>query len=407
MILWGRYSTGVAAVGYIVIATFEQAMSNKDQPAILGGTALRASGAPLWPGADADVAAAAARAVADGSWGRYFGPHGEALRIALADAWDCEHVVLCGSGTYAVELGLRALRVEAGDEVVLADYDFPGNFLNVHALGATPVLVDVAPGNWNMDVAAVEGALGPRTKAILVSHLHGGIVPMRALMEMAQARGVAVLEDACQCPGARIEGRRAGMWGDVGVVSFGGSKLLSAGRGGALLTAHADVAQRARTLSLRGNVVCPLSEIQAAILLPQIAKLDARNARRRARVAELGLALESVRGLRLFRNASVDAEPGYYKVGMQYDARAFGLPRERFVAAVRAEGIALDEGFAALHVGRSAKRYRAGSSLTEAERANGGCVVLHHPVLLGESEDVAQVSAAIRKVERWVDRLGP
>src|SRR5256885_2272952 len=123
-------------------------------------------------------------------------------------------------------------------------------------------------------------AIGPATRAAVVSHLHGGIVPMRQVMQVAAARGVAVVEDAAQAPGAVVQGRKAGTWGDAGVLSFGGSKLLTAGRGGALLTPHADVHQRARLVLNRGNITCPLSELQAAVLLPPLDKLNARNARR-------------------------------------------------------------------------------------------------------------------------------
>src|SRR5262249_27521235 len=142
---------------------------------------------------------------------------------------------------FAVELALRALKVGPGDEVVLAAYDYPGNFLSVHAVGAHPVLVDVELGNWNLGPERLAEAIGPATRAVIASHLHGGLVPMREVMEVAAARGVAVVEDAAQAPGAEVQGRKAGTWGDAGVLSFGGSKLLTAGRGGALLTRRADV----------------------------------------------------------------------------------------------------------------------------------------------------------------------
>src|SRR5262249_26710151 len=145
----------------------------------------------------------------------------------------------CGSGTFAVELALRALKIGAGHEVVIAAYDYPGNFLNIHAVGAMPVLADLDAENWNMSVARLGEAVGPATKAVLVSHLHGGVVPMREVTALAAERGIAVIEDAAQMPGAIIQGQKAGTWGDVGIFSFGGSKLLTAGRGGALLTRHA------------------------------------------------------------------------------------------------------------------------------------------------------------------------
>ncbi len=300
---------------------------------------------------------------------------------------------------------MRCLKVGPGDEVILAAYDYGGNFLGVHAVGAVPVLIDVDPDNWNLAPERLAQAFGPSTRAVIVSHLHGGLVPMRAVREVADAHGVRVVEDAAQVPGALVEGKRAGSWGDVGVLSFGGSKLLSAGRGGAILTDHPELYQRARVVALRGNLVCPLSELQATVLLPQLELLPERHARRLHAAALLGECLRHVPGLRPFRNRLAGSEPGYYKVGFQLDETAFGLSRSRLVAAVRAEGIAMDEGFRALHVGRSPGRYRRAGPLEESERAHQGVVVLHHPVLLEPDAGVRQVAEAVRKVWRHADRL--
>jgi dTDP-4-amino-4,6-dideoxygalactose transaminase len=293
--------------------------------------------------------------------------------------------------------------------VVLSAYDYPGNFLSVHAIGARPVLVDVAPGNWNVFAESLRPALlesgGPKTKAVVVSHLHGGLVPMSEVMQLCQERGIGVVEDAAQAIGATVEGRPAGAWGDVGTFSFGGSKLVTAGRGGALVTARADVNQRARVVLGRGpNLVSPLSELQAAVLLPQLELLPGRHARRSAAVAMLTEDLAGLPGLQLFRNEEAGS-PAYYKVGLQYEEKSFGLPRSRLVAAVRAEGIALDEGFRALHVGRSSSRWRAAGPLTNAEQAHLGTLILHHPVLLGTEEEVRQVGQALRRALAHAEEL--
>ncbi len=381
-------------------------MGPPELPALLGGPAVRPQGPPDWPGPDPAVRAAVERACADGSWGKYHGGHGERLEERLRAYLNVGHALLCGSGTFAVELALRALRVGPDDEVILAAYDYPGNFLSVHAVGALPVLVDVDPRDWNLSLDAVHGAAGPRTRALIVSHLHGGLVPMRELTAWAAERGMAVVEDAAQVPGAVVQGRRAGTWGDAGVFSFGGSKLLTAGRGGALVTPHADVAQRARTHLLRGNLVCPLSELQAAALMPQLDRLDESNARRGRAAADLATRLATWPGVRPFACRVAGAAPAYYKLGLQFDEAAFGLARGRLVAAMRAEGIALAEGFPAAHVGRSPRRYRRGSDLAEAERAGRGALVLHHPVLLGEAADLDEVVRAWDKVHHHAARLG-
>lgn len=375
-------------------------------PALLGGTPTRPDGPPVWPESDPEVNAALEQAYREGTWGRYHGPAVPRLETALKEYHNVSDVLLCGSGTFAVELALRSFQVNAGDEVLLSAYDYPGNFFAVHALGAMPVLVDIDPLSWQMDLDSLRAAIGPRCKAIIASHLHGGLVPIRQVMEIARSSGLKAVEDAAQCPGALINGRKAGTWGDVGVLSFGGSKLLTAGRGGALLFQDPTACQRARTYQLRGNLVCPLSELQAAVLMPQLQKLDARNAQRRDCVAQLRVALAAFPGVRLLEmgRGELESQAAYYKVGVQYDAHTFGLPRNLLVKAMRAEGIPLDEGFAALHVGRSARRYRAEGPLTEAERAHRQGLVLHHPILLG-NEAVGQISQALSKIHAWREEL--
>ena len=370
-------------------------MPNTDLPALLGGPPVRPGGPPTWPILDDDVRAALSVAYADGSWGKYTGGNVEKLESALREYHGVQFALTCGSGTFAVELALRALKIGPGDEIILSAYDYPGNFLSVHAVGALPVLVDVDPANWNLAPRHLLSAISSQTKAIIASHLHGGTVPMSEVTAAARKHGIAVIEDAAQMPGASVEGRKAGTWGDVGVLSFGGSKLLTSGRGGAMLTNHPDIHQRAKSYQLRGNYVCPLSELQAAVLLPQLGKLDERNRKRGESVQELRRQFEPL-GLRCFVNSTPDTTPGYYKAGFQFDEPAFGLSRECFVAALRAEGIAFDEGFHGLHVGRSPKRFRQAGELTHADNAHQGCVILHHPVLLGGEADIAEIVAAVK-----------
>jgi dTDP-4-amino-4,6-dideoxygalactose transaminase len=307
-------------------------------------------------------------------------------------------VLTCASGTLAVEVALRAVGVGPGDLVVQAAYDYPPNFLSLHELGAKPLLVDVCAANWNMDVSQLPAALEQKPKAVLVSHLHGGLVAMREVMELCRAKGVAVIEDAAQAIGATVQGRLAGTWGDVGVFSFGGSKLLSAGRGGALVTSRADLHQRARLKLIRGdNLLAPMTELQAVVLIPQLDRLAERHALRAQAVTSLTKMLEAVPGITPFTNR-VDGLPAYYKVGLQFDERAYGVMREVLVKAMAQEGIALKAGFRALHVGRSATRWRALGPLPEAERAHAGCLVLHHPVLLAGDEALAHIVETLQRL---------
>lgn len=353
---------------------------------------------PPWPPDDAEILAALNAAFADGSWGRYHGGHVERLETRLAEFHGVAHAVSCASGTLAVEVALRAVGVGPDDEVILGAYDYESNFLSVHAIGATPVLVDVHAGNACLDPALIPAAVGPKTKAIIATHLHGGLVPMRELMELASAHGLVVVEDAAQATGAVIQERRAGTWGDVGVLSFGGSKLLSAGRGGAVLARRADVLQRARLWLQRGvQAWAALSELQAAVLLPQLDRLDERNARRADAVRQLTNAVATLPALTPLVNSAAGS-PAYYKRGFWYDAAAVGRSRDDFTAAARAAGVPLDPGFRAAHVGRAPSRFRRVGDLANATRAHDSLLVLHHPVLLGTAEDLARLAATVQKL---------
>jgi perosamine synthetase len=368
----------------------------------IGGDELGGVGAFYpWPLADETVREALERAFADGSWGRYHGPNCARLRAELSAMHGVEYVTLCSSGTVAVELALRGLKVGAGDEVILAGYDFPGNFRAIEAIGARPVLVDIDPRTWCLDPARLAVAVGPQTRAVIVSHLHGGMAEMRRIMAVAREHGLTVVEDACQAPGATIDGRVAGTWGDLGVLSFGGSKLLTAGRGGALLTAQPDVHQRIKVYCERGNDAFPLSELQAAVLLPQLALLAERNRKRRAGAVRIVAATSRCDVLQPLHNRD-GVDPSFYKLAWLWrgDKTEPIFSREVFLAAVQAERIPLDAGFRGFAL-RSSRRCRAAGDLTHSASAAAQTVVLHHPVLLASDNELAgMIERLVRVLER-------
>ena len=379
---------------------------NAESPAILGGIPVFAKGPPTWPKSNPQVDLAIRKLLETGDWGRYHGPHVPELCRRLAEYQNVEHVLLCSSGTVAVELALRGLGVSQDDEVILAGYDFKANFQNILCLRATPVLVDLDPSTWQLDPMRLVTAITTRTKAILVSHLHGGFVDMPKVRQIADDRSIPVIEDVCQSPGARLYGRLAGNWGDVSVISFGGSKLLTAGRGGAVITPRTDIAERIKRYVHRGNDAYPLSEAQAAIIRPQIDQLDELNESRRKAVQRLCSRLADGVGLAVLQLPVEKLLPVYYKVGFQYRALDFhGMPRSLFVASLRAEGVAFDPGFRGLHLVHAARRFRAADELTQASRADAEMLTLHHPVLIDGNEAVDGVARAIEKVLKWSEEI--
>ena len=362
-------------------------------------------GPPAWPPPREAVRAALESAYATGDWGRYHGRHGTALRERMAGMLGGAHVQLCCSGTFAVELALRALQVGPGQEVILAGYDFGGNFRAVEDVGAFPVLVDLAPGSWCLSPEALESAITSQTAAVIVSHLHGTLADMPQIREIADRRGIAIVEDACQCPGATIGGRQAGTWGDAGVWSFGGSKLLTAGRGGAMFTPRAEVAQRAAVYCERGNDAFPLSELQAAVLLPQLDLLEQEHRTRAQGVEAIMNRAASLECLQ-FAGKTLDGgggagSPAFYKLGMWFNlSPECDISLDRFLAAVQAEGVALDRGFRGF-TRRPASRCRKVGDLPHSQYAAQATLVLHHPVLREGEAAAEKVAAALARAARY------
>ncbi len=377
-----------------------------DRPAILGGPMIRPSGPPAWPRVNPEISAIMHQLAESGEWGRYHGRFGPELKQTLQQAYGTEFVTLCSSGTAAIELCLVGAGVRPGDEVILSAYDFKSNLTNILTLQARPVLVDARPEDGQMDVSQLDRAFSEKTRAVLVSHLHGGLAEMPTLCEWADARGIVVIEDVCQAPGAVLQSRPAGTWGHCAALSFGGSKLLTAGRGGAVLCSSAEIAQRVKLYNERGNTAYPLSEIQAAILIPQVHELPSANRKRHEAVSRLRDLLGAESGLLLFPEPSSASIPSYYKLGMLYLSEQFqGMSRELFTKAMRAEGIALDPGLPALHETHARSRFRAVTDLEQTTRFAKQVVTLHHPVLLGSESDLREIADAVGRLSRFAGEI--
>ncbi len=317
------------------------------------------------------------------AWSLYTGPHLETLANSLRSRFERVHAQLCCSGTFAIELALRGCRIEAGDEVLLAAYDFPGNFRAIEAVGASVAIVDIPANTWSLnDIEPLDQAIGPKTKAIIVSHLHGTTASMATICQWAHDRQLHIIEDACQAPGAVMQGKPAGYWGDVSVFSFGGSKLLSSGRGGAILTNDARIDQRMRVYRDRGNDAFAMSELQAAVLGPQWKKLDARHVQRADAVTAIEKSISSFHWLACpIRRESI-SQCAFYKWGFRVQPQkssAIEL-RDAVVRTLNQRGILAGAGFHGFG-NRSNARCRRAGSLLNAEQAAQTTVLIHHTML--------------------------
>ncbi len=255
------------------------------------------------------------------------------------------HGVGCGSGTEALHLGMKALGIGPGDEVIMPAMTFVATALAITMCGARPVLVDVDADTALIDPALIEGAITGSTRAILPVHLYGQCADMDPILEIAGRRGLKVIEDAAQAHGAIYQGRRAGSMGDVGCFSFYPGKNLGAyGDGGLITTDDAEVAERIRLLRNWGStrkyhheivaVNSRLDTIQAAVLGIKLGYLEGWNAARRQHAARYDEALGQLTGVRL-NNCAAGAVHHLYVI--RVDGRDAVL--ERLNAACIGAGI--------------------------------------------------------------------
>jgi dTDP-4-amino-4,6-dideoxygalactose transaminase len=212
---------------------------------------------------------------------------------AFAAFCDATHGIGVASGLDAIKLGLRALGVQPGDEVITAANTFIATALAASSIGARPVLVDMDPESYNMDVRQIEGALTPRTRGIIPVHLYGQAADLDPILALAKRHNLFVLEDASQAHGARYHGRRVGTFGELAAFSlYPGKNLGAAGDAGVVVTNNDQLAQRLRVLRNYGSERkyyheelgenSRLDTLQAAFLKTKIPHLDAWNQQRRA-----------------------------------------------------------------------------------------------------------------------------
>ncbi len=217
----------------------------------------------------------------------------EAFERLFAGYCDVPHCIGVGNGTDALELALRGLGVCQGTEVITTANAGMYSSTAILAAGATPSYVDVDPASLLLDPQQLQGRIGPKTRAIVATHLYGQLAEIETIVDIANRFGVPVVEDCAQAHGAARTGRKAGSFGAVGCFSFYPTKNLGAiGDGGALTTRNAELAARLRRLrnygwgekyavAVGGGKNSRLDELQAAVLSAKMELLDGWNSRRR------------------------------------------------------------------------------------------------------------------------------
>ena len=288
------------------------------------------------------------------------GPNYKALDREFAEWAGIEHAVFCNSGTAALHMAMVACECGCGDEVIVPAYTWPSSVTCAIHHNAIPVFVDINWETMNIDVDKIEAAITPRTKAMVIVHLHGLMVDMDKVMAIAARHNLKVIEDCCQAHGATFKGQRAGHFGHCAAFSTNHNKCLSSGEGGFFLSKDKAVFDRGKTLWYFGEHRPPdagegyhaygmgwmyrSTDLNAAFARAQLSRLDAYLEQIRVNALRLAECLADV------PNLILPTEPegyghNFYNYTIRFDMDALGHAddpapfRDKLVKALVAEGV--------------------------------------------------------------------
>ncbi len=286
------------------------------------------------------------------------GPMVAEFERAMADYVGAAHAIATTSATTALHLALVALGIGPADEILVPDFTFPATANVVVQQGARPILVDVQLNTFNIDLDDLRSKITPRSKAIMPVHAFGRAADMGGIMDLAARHGLAVIEDAACAIGTQCQGGPCGGLGHVGCFSFHPRKVITTGEGGMITTSDDGLAEKMRLLRnhggrrVNGRFVFEaagfnywMSDLQAAVGVAQMQKLDQIHAIRRGLAGDLSAALAGALGV-LLPQSGAPGEHIFQSYVVLLDER---IDRDAVIARMRADGIETTIGTYALH----------------------------------------------------------
>jgi dTDP-4-amino-4,6-dideoxygalactose transaminase len=289
------------------------------------------------------------------------GPTGPKFEAAFAEYVGAEHAVACNSGTSGLHLSLLANGIGAGDKVVTSPFSFIASANSIIMAGAEPVFVDIDENTLNITPEATQSIMEDSVRAILPVHIFGLVADMPGFAEVAKKHNLILIEDACEALGAEVNGRKTGAWSDAGVFAFYPNKQMTTGEGGMIVTPHEKVATLCRSLRNQGRSSgggwlaherlgfnYRLSDINSALGLAQLSRIDEILAKRARVAAWYNEALSSIDGV-ITPCGCADGERSWFVYVIRLvDERA--SERDRLLEYLTANGIGCSNYFPPIHL---------------------------------------------------------
>ena len=415
---------------------------------LLGGKPVRTQPFPTWPILERNDRKACREVLESKRWSRLGGRYVREFEKKWAERLGARYGLATDNGTSALFTALKALDIGPGDEVIVPPYTFVATINVVLLLYALPVFVDTDRETFQIDAQKIKDAITARTRVVLPVHLGGSAADMDTILNIARTRKIAVVEDACQAHLAEWRHRNVGTLGDLGCFSFQASKNLNSAEGGAIVTQQAELMSvcmsfhnhgRPYSLDPDQNIIPDpnpcftylrngnnhrLTELQGALLLEQLTRLEGQTRTREKNAQYLTRQLTEIPGITPARMNEGCTRNVYHLYLFRYNSADFaGLPRSRFLEALRAEGIPcspgyspLDKepflnttlesrGFRVLYTELELAVLRERNRCPENDKLCAEAVWLYQALLLGTRDDMDQIAAAIRKVQRNASKL--
>lgn len=344
-------------------------MSSLPKPALLGGPKVRIKPFPKRPLIGREERRHVQEVLDSGSLsgfiakaGDYFlgGPKVKAFEKLCVDYFKTSYAIAVNSATAGLHAALAAANIGPGDEVIVPPYTMSASASAVLMCNAVPRFADVEEDIYCLDPQAIERAITPRTKAIVVVHLFGHPARMDEILAIAKKHRLFVVEDCAQAPGAKYKGKFVGTLGDAGVFSLNQHKTITTGEGGWVLTKREEVALKIRLVRNHGEAVVEdlkcedivntlgwnyrMTELEAAVAIGQFKKLDSLTRHRQKLTDYLTQNLKGLSGL-ILPTVMPKCEHVWFVYPVQFDEKKAGMPRDLFIKAVNAEGVPFGQGY--------------------------------------------------------------
>jgi len=412
--------------------------------AILGGQPVRTEPFhpwPVWREADEKTVLAVLR---KGVWSR--DKMVAEAEKRFAQLMGAKYCLMTTNGTNALITAMRAIGIGAGDEVITTPYTFVASIHPILLANALPVFADIDPDTWQINPARIEAKINQNTVAILPVHIIGGICDMDRINEIARKHNLKVVEDACEAHLGEWKHKKAGTLGNLGCFSFQTAKTLTCGEGGAILGDDEKLMDLCYSFHNLGRphgkymsrdkgghpilaTKCRMAEYQASILITQMEAFEAEIQLRCQNADYLTAKLRQIPGIVPRKDYPETTRTAYYYYGLRYQKEHFnGVPRDRFLAALSAEGIPASKGlgviegkpmnkeglledafsskaYQRIYSKQKLAGYQKDNECPESDRLCQETVGFHQRVLLGSKADLDDIADAILKIYQNREQL--